>query len=108
MKISKFLDKREDILIPKFININSTEKDFFSLFKNYIPDRTLIAQFFIQIKQKKKQLSTKGTEIDVMTLILYVLRPIHETKIYLENKGGLVRNYSITVIIDNSKSCFDE
>ena len=28
--------------------------------------------------------------------------------IYLENKGGLIRDYSITVIIDNSKSCFSE
>ena len=53
-------------------------------------------------------LSTKGTEIDIMALILYTLRPVQEPMIYLENKGGLVRDYSITVIIDNSKSCFSE
>ena len=53
-------------------------------------------------------MSTKGTEIDIMALILYTLQPVQEPLIYLENKGGLIRNYSISIIIDNSKSCFSE
>jgi len=28
--------------------------------------------------------------------------------IYLEDKGGMIRDYSITIIIDNSKTCFSE
>ena len=77
-----------------------------ALLNNFSQDRTLIESIFYPNKATQKQLSTKGTEIDVMALILYALSPIQEPKIYLENKGGLIRDYSITVIIDNSKSCF--
>ena len=28
--------------------------------------------------------------------------------IYLEDKGGMIRDYSITIIIDNSITCFSE
>ena len=41
-----------------------------------------------------------------MSLILYTLCPVQEPMIYLEDKGGMIRDYSISVIIDNSKSCF--
>ena len=40
-----------------------------------------------------------------MSLILYTLHPVQEPMIYLEEKGGMIRDYSITVIIDNSLSC---
>ena len=107
LKISEPSIIREDIFIPKFNN-NHSERDFLSLFKGYSPNKTLIDSIFYPNKATQKQLSTKGTEIDVMALILYTLRPVEEPKIYLENKGGLIRNYSISVIIDNSKSCFNE
>ena len=44
--------------------------------------------------------------LHLMSLILYTLCPVQEPMIYLEDKGGMVRDYSISVIIDNSKSCF--
>ena len=56
-------------------------------------------------KATQKQLSSKGTEIDIMALILYTLYPVQEPMIYLEERGGMIRDYSITLIIDNSKSC---
>ena len=71
-------------------------------------DRTLIESIFYSNKLTQKQLLTKGTEIDIMSLILYALRPVQEPIIYLEGKGGLIRDYSITIIIDNSKSCLSE
>ena len=71
-------------------------------------DRTLIESIFYSNKSTQKQLSPKGTEIDIMSLILYALRPVQEPIIYLEGKGGLIRDYSITIIIDNSKSCLNE
>ena len=71
-------------------------------------DKTLIESIFYPNKATQKIPSTKGTEIDVMALILYTLQPVQEPMIYLENKGGLVRDYSITIIIDNSKSCFSD
>ena len=108
IKFSESLNKKENIIIPKYINNNSSEKNFFYLFQNYSPDRTLIESIFYPNKATQKQLSTKGTDIDIEALILYTLRPIEEPKFYLENKGGLIRNYSITVVIDNSKSCFDD
>ena len=108
LKFSESFDKKEDIIIPKYTNNYHSETDFFSLFNNYSPDRTLIDSIFYPNKATRKQLSTKGTEIDIEALILYTLTPAQEPKFYLEDKGGLIRNYSITVIIDNSKSCFDE
>ena len=64
-------------------------------------DRTLIESIFYSNKSTQNQLSSKGTEIDIMSLILYALRPVQEPIIYLEGKGGLIRDYSITIIIDN-------
>ena len=84
------------------------EKLFKIILRNSSQDRTLIESIFYPNKATQKMHSTKGTEIDIMALILYTLRPVQEPMIYLENKGGLVRDYSITVIIDNSKSCFSE
>ena len=71
-------------------------------------DKTLIESIFYPNKATQKQLSTKGSEIDIMSFILYSLCPVQEPMIYLEEKGGLIRDYSITVIIDNSMTCFDE
>ena len=43
-----------------------------------------------------------------MSFILYSLFPAQKSKIYLEEKGGMIRDYSITVIIDNSMTGFNE
>ena len=80
-------------------------KSFTTKLKQCYQDKTLIDSIFYPNKATQKQLSTKGTEIDIMSLILYTLHPVQEPMIYLEEKGGLIRDYSITVIIDNSLSC---
>ena len=81
-------------------------KAYTSKIKNSFQDKSLIESVFYPNKATKKQLSTKGTEIDMMALILYTLYPIQEPMVYLEEKGGMIRDYSISIIIDNSKSCF--
>ena len=81
-------------------------KAYTSKIKNSFQDKSLIDSIFYPNKATKKQLSTKGTEIDIMALILYALYPVQEPMIYLEEKGGMIRDYSISIIIDNSKSCF--
>ena len=107
---SNNLNKEEDIENPVYDKKEFPENRFFTTLKrNFYQDRTLIESIFYPNKATQKQLSTKGTEIDIMALILYTLRQeVQEPKIYLENKGGLIRDYSITIIIDNSKSCFCE
>ena len=59
-------------------------------------------------KPSQKVLSSTGTEFDIPSLILYLLAPTAEPMIYLEEKGGLIKNYCVTVIIDSSYSCFNE
>ena len=103
------IDNTGDIYIGKYEKKDFPENNFFKiLLNNSSQDKTLIESIFYPNKATQKILSTKGTEIDIMALILYTLQPVQEPMIYLENKGGLVRNYSITIIIDNSKSCFTE
>ena len=80
-------------------------KSFTIKLKQCYQDKTLIESIFYPNKATQKLLSTKGTEIDIMSLILYTLHPVQEPMIYLEEKGGMIRDYSITVIIDNSLSC---
>ena len=71
-------------------------------------DKILVDSIFYPNKATQKQLSTKGSEIDVLQLILYTLCPVQEPMIYLEDKGGMIRDYSITIVIDNSITCFSE
>ena len=59
-------------------------------------------------KPSQKVLSSTGTEFDIPSLILYLLAPTAEPMIYLEEKGGLIKNYCVTVVIDSSYSCFNE
>ena len=109
INLPESLDKIESFEIPKYSKKDFPKHKFFSsLLNRSIHDKTLIESIFYPNKATQKQLSTKGTEIDFIELILYTLQPVQEPKIYLENKGGLIRDYSITVIIDNSMSCFSE
>ena len=105
-------EKDEDgneIMLPKIDEIVEFPKDnFFKILKNSSQDKTLIESIFYPNKATQKILSSKGTEIDYMALIKYALRPVQEPMIYLEYKGGLIRDYTISIIIDNSKSCFSE
>ena len=83
-------------------------KNHISKILKFHQDKSLIESVFYPNKATQKKLSTKGSEIDILSLILYTICPVQEPMIYLEDKGGMIRDYSITIIIDNSITCFNE
>ena len=96
-------------------NINSyIQNEFISFIgNNFIENRRKINSYYLEAifkpnKASQKVLSTTGTELDITALILNLINPVPEPMIYLEEKGGFIRNYSVTVIIDLSKSCFNK
>ena len=80
--------------------------------KKFIENRTKLNKAKIEAifkpnKPSQKVLSTTGTEFDIPALIMNLINPSCEPMIYLEEKGGMKRNYSVTLIIDTSYSCFN-
>ena len=59
-------------------------------------------------KATQKILSSSGLEIDINAFLLFLINPLSEPIIFLEEKGGLTRNYSVSVVIDTSISCLNE
>ena len=59
-------------------------------------------------KASSKVLTSTGYEIDINALVLYLINPISEPKFYLEEKGGLIRNYCVSIVLDTSISCLNE
>jgi len=111
----KILNKIESNPSKKVKNAHSSYKSQIPQIKEHLSkilklflDKALIDSIFYPNKATQKQLSTKGSQIDVLQLILYTLCPVEEPMIYLEDKGGMVRDYSITIIIDNSITSFNE
>jgi midasin (ATPase involved in ribosome maturation) len=51
---------------------------------------------------------TKGSRLYIKGLIYFILTNGQENKIWLEKKTGLKRDYRISIIIDSSRSCFNE
>jgi len=56
-------------------------------------------------KATQSMLSDVGNEIDITAVLMNMINPMPEPYIYLEKKAGLIRNYSISIIIDGSRSC---
>ena len=56
-------------------------------------------------KASQYVLSSTGTDFEITALILNLINPVPEPLIYLEEKGGLMRNYRVTIILDTSISC---
>ena len=83
-------------------------KDFEDLNSEYNSKYKEIENIFRPNKPSQKQLSSTGNEIDIPSFILFILNNNLEPNFYLEEKGGLLRNYSISIIIDNSMSCLNE
>ena len=52
--------------------------------------------------------SRKGTRLYIMGLVNFVLTKGQDNKIWLDKIAGLVKDYRITIIIDNSISCFND
>ena len=55
-----------------------------------------------------EKLSSSGLEIDINVFLLFLINPLSELIIFLEEKGGLTRNYSVSVVIDTFISCLNE
>ena len=53
-------------------------------------------------------LTSRGSKIDIHQLILYFLNPTPNPLIYREIEGGLIKNYGLTLILDNSISCLSQ
>ena len=100
----------------KNYELNEFEKNFYqSKIYNYfffeIPKeitlRKSLENIFIPNKASQKVLSTSGSDIDINAFFIHYLSKDPEPLFYLEEKGGYIRKYSLTIIIDSSKSCFN-
>ena len=83
-------------------------KEFFNDDSDDIYTRKLIEYIFVPNKASQKVLSTSGTEIDINAFFLHYLSRDPEPLFYLEEKGGYIRKYSVSIIIDISKSVMNE
>ena len=70
-------------------------------------NKAKIELIFKPNKASQKVLSTSGTELDIPALIMNLIKPSPDPMIYLEEKGGMIRKYSVSLIIDTSYSCFN-
>ena len=101
-RIEKIIEKDEKITLDIQNLANSFLLDNNSI-KNY-----LIEMLFPLNQGTKKELSSTGTEFDFPSLIINWYNPVPNPKIFLEEKGDLEKKYSVTLIIDPSKSCLNE
>ena len=70
--------------------------------------RALIDLIFPPNKPSMYAPSRKGTRLYIMGLVNFVLTKGQDNKIWLDRIAGLVKDYRITIIIDNSISCFND
>lgn len=80
------------------------------LLKKFTENRMKINQSTLETifrpnKASQTVLSNKGSDIDITALILNIINPVPDPMIYLEEKGGLIRNYGVSVNICPSFSC---
>ena len=97
--------------IVKSINFSSPieEKllDKLSKFENKGVILDLIDTIFPPNKPSMYAPSVKGTRLYLVGLVKFIITAGQENKIWLEKKAGLKRDYRVSVIIDSSKSCFN-
>ena len=94
------------------IKDDKIKKDIHSYAKKYIENRSKLNKAKIEAifkpnKPSQKVLSTTGTEFDIPALIMNLINPSPDPMIYLEEKGGMIRNYSVSLVLDTSYSCFN-
>ena len=91
-------------------NIEKKFKDFVDNFiiKYNEIDRMSLEKIFKKNKASQKVLSTTGSEIDIISLVISILNREPRPKIFWEETGEMKRQYSVSIIIDNSISCFGD
>ena len=71
-------------------------------------DKMSLEKIFKKNKASQKVLSTSGSEIDIVSFIISILNKEPRPKIFWEEIGEMKRQYSVSIIIDNSVSCFGD
>ena len=94
------------------IKDDKIKTEIHSYAKKYIENRSKLNKAKIEAifkpnKPSQKVLSTTGTEFDIPALIMNLINPSPDPMIYLEEKGGMIRNYSVSLVLDTSYSCFN-
>jgi len=98
--------------IVKYDIKEEIKSEIHSYAKRFIENRAKLNKAKIEAifkpnKPSQKVLSTTGTEFDIPALIMNLINPSPDPMIYLEEKGGMIRNYSVSLILDTSYSCFN-
>ena len=92
---------------------DKTKKEIYSYAKKFMENGTKLNRAKIEsiFRPNKPSLnsvlSTAGNELHIPSLIMNLLNPSPNPKIYLEEKEGMIRNYSVSLILDTSYSCFN-
>jgi hypothetical protein len=99
-------------IIKYDIKDEKLKSEIHSYSKRFIENRAKLNKAKIEAifkpnKPSQKVLSTTGTEFDIPALIMNLINPSPDPMIYLEEKGGMIRNYSVSLILDTSYSCFN-
>ena len=105
-----YLQNQENILSFSYSNeLYDIINDFTKEFKEKKEKMTLSSLELIFKPNKPTQLvlSSKGSIIDINELIKYFLNPTPTPMFYRELNGGFIKNYGITLVIDNSISCLN-
>ena len=109
--------KIEDLKVPSNFMIQKVdikyeikENKLSHIFTSDIKDNkiNLLDTIFPPNKATMYAPSTKGSRLYIKGLIYFILTNGQENKIWLEKKAGLKRDYRISIIIDSSRSCFNE
>ena len=87
--------------------------DVVLVIKKFIEKRFKINQSSLETifkfnKASEAVLSNTGFDFDIITVIMNLINPVPDPDpyIYLEEKGGWIRHYGVSIIIDTSISCF--
>lgn len=110
------LDLKQSIYEPNQITTCNMDDSFIQdsplFFNKYIGNEKKIKtkdvdNVFKPIQYYAKDHTNTGIELDLYALILNSFNPIPNPKVFLEETTTLIRDYSVTVVIDTSYSCFN-
>ena len=108
--IKEYLKNQEKILCLSYnTDTNNSINNFTKDFKEKKESLSLSSLDLIFKPNKPTQLvlSSKGNIIDIDELIKYFLNPTPIPMFYRELNGGFIKNYGVTLVIDNSISCIN-
>jgi hypothetical protein len=112
LNVNPYKNKLSKLVKYDFKEEKVKKSDIHSYAKKFIENRAKLNKAKIEAifkpnKPSQKVLSTTGTEFDIPALIMNLINPSPDPMIYLEEKGGMIRNYSVSLILDTSFSCFN-